>query len=153
MLLCWPLSSMFLRISCHNFVCVCVWWLGGGGMAYRHSTSKGFVTAYDRIPWWRAAQQDWYLFLQRASEQNQGPGACLCWRWGSDLSARSCLRFGKAPFLLCCFAIRNPPFYSTKNIKSLFGCTIHFNSCVLEWIRVELSLISTPIHFNTHGLR
>ena len=37
--------------------------------------------------------------------------------------------------------------------KALFGCCrIHLNPHVLEWIKVEFSLISTPTHPNTCGL-
>lgn len=39
-------------------------------------------------------------------------------------------------------------------VKALFGYTcIHLNPCVLEWIGVELCLISTTIHSHTRGLR
>ena len=37
--------------------------------------------------------------------------------------------------------------------EALFGCCrIHLNPHVLEWIGVEFSSSSTPIHPNTYGL-
>ena len=39
------------------------------------------------------------------------------------------------------------------NLRELFRCCrIHFNPCLLVWIRVEFSSSSTPIHLNTCGL-
>lgn len=109
---------------------------------YRHSTSKGFVTADDSIPWWRAVQQDWYLFLQRASEQNQGPGACPCWRWGSDLSPRSCLWFGnKLHFSVV--LLRNQ-FYSTKNMKWYFSTKTICSILVPDLVQWSWSCNSLP---------
>jgi hypothetical protein len=41
-----------------------------------------------------------------------------------------------------------------RQFKVLFGCSrIRINPYVLEWIGVEFKLNSTPIHFNTRGLR
>jgi hypothetical protein len=38
-------------------------------------------------------------------------------------------------------------------IISCLDALFHHNLCVLEWIRVEFSLISIPIHSNTCGSR
>lgn len=69
-----------------------LWWLDA--LLFRHGASKGFTTADNCIPWWWAAQQGWYLFLQAASAQNQSANTCPCWRWGSDLPPGSCLWYG-----------------------------------------------------------
>ena len=38
--------------------------------------------------------------------------------------------------------------------RALFGCSqIHINPYILRWVEVKLELNSTPIHFNTCGLR